>query len=754
MNKGILVIFFSATISSFTLFGMEEESTPLISRLGRFVTEFFYDLYDQVSETMPSMPSREYRRDVTQEAIELFPHIGYFVGEPEQPISTEVQQESATTPVVLPITKSYQSIQTIYGLETALLNETERPEADEIKNLINDFMEQSSKKTRRKMALKLLTQHTVREPGFYNTHVDAVSAETLRELNVLVGPQPDNQQASLIESINQTETEAGFMTLSHHLANEHPIEYIRGHQEAISLIMNMNDKDEIINQLRNIKEEEGAFLSFWLTTEPGCHYADRFSAILAYQKWNIDMLDHSAFVCELQAIGNMINLVASPIGALSSMKAGFATASASPKTAEGIASTGSILASAQNLSKSKDIPLIFKLMTFENFFMQKKLMAVRRLIGNFRAIAALLENKDARFDLLVTMLRMPKDDADFTKLIELLETDTFKDEASFWSNIGNIHVAYRLMEKCRDKFLAAYAALGRVDFLVSLARLITHSEQRYCLASFIEDSESPVLDAVDAWCPLLLHQNMEARRIVLNSMTIGTKRHMSGAQGEDSSEEKEKEMEEEPQSNHSPKALIITGPNRRGKTTDLRVAGIGALMSLRLGIAPARSFSLTPLSILTSINIADNIQRGESHFEAEAVRAGHIRRAIAGNRDYLFLILLDEPFTGTGERLAQHMAYEYLLRLGTANNTLVLATSHLPRVIELESNYPNLFANYFVTENHMLQRGTDYTQEDYNSSALNILRNHLGNNITDAIAQRLGYETNTELIMAFNQQTE
>ncbi len=142
--------------------------------------------------------------------------------------------------------------------------------------------------------------------------------------------------------------------------------------------------------------------------------------------------------------------------------------------------------------------------------------------------------------------------------------------------------------------------------------------------------------------------------------------------------------------------LLLTGANMSGKTTFLRALGVGALLAhLGMGV-PAASMHISFLSgIITSMQVEDNIMRGESYFFAEVQRMKHTAGKLVQSAPHL--VLMDELFKGTNV----HDAYECTRAvvdglLQRPHHIMVLST-HLYEVAQHFSGRKELFFAYFVT---------------------------------------------------------
>jgi DNA mismatch repair ATPase MutS len=97
-------------------------------------------------------------------------------------------------------------------------------------------------------------------------------------------------------------------------------------------------------------------------------------------------------------------------------------------------------------------------------------------------------------------------------------------------------------------------------------------------------------------------------------------------------------------------ALVVTGSNMSGKTTLLRAVGANAVLAYAGAPVCARTLTIGPARIATSMRIEDSLEQGVSHFYAELRR---LKRALEAAREpngVAILFLFDEILHGTNSR--------------------------------------------------------------------------------------------------------
>ncbi|MGZ3461465.1 MAG: MutS-related protein, partial [Archangium sp.] len=138
-------------------------------------------------------------------------------------------------------------------------------------------------------------------------------------------------------------------------------------------------------------------------------------------------------------------------------------------------------------------------------------------------------------------------------------------------------------------------------------------------------------------------------------------------------------------------ALLLTGSNMSGKTTLLRALGLNAVLALAGAPVCARSFSLSPLQVLTSMRVKDSLERGVSYFYAEVQRIKAVLDAAVAARGQS-MFLLDEILLGTNTRERQ-IASREVLRLLLATGACGGVTTHDLSLASLAEEYAGKVVN-------------------------------------------------------------
>jgi hypothetical protein len=260
-----------------------------------------------------------------------------------------------------------------------------------------------------------------------------------------------------------------------------------------------------------------------------------------------------------------------------------------------------------------------------------------------------------------------KHSEEFNKLMHLLNSNTFKGEASFFSLTGRILVAHKLVQEVKDELRDAFEALGTFDALVSTAKLIQEFyKQRvtFCFAEFVT-TDTPYMELTEFWNPLV-----DSNVVVPNNVALG----------------------------NPVSTMILTGPNTGGKSTVIKGITLNIVLAQTFGIAAAQSMKLTPFTTInTNINITDNVKENLSLFAAETARAKHVLNEMSALKPNQFgFCVFDETFRGTAPDHAEKLSCWYAKELATIKNIICLHATHYPSMIDLEQQTQGTCKNYKV----------------------------------------------------------
>jgi DNA mismatch repair ATPase MutS len=143
--------------------------------------------------------------------------------------------------------------------------------------------------------------------------------------------------------------------------------------------------------------------------------------------------------------------------------------------------------------------------------------------------------------------------------------------------------------------------------------------------------------------------------------------------------------------------VFLTGANMAGKSTLIKAIGSSVFLAhLGMGV-PARYMELTLFDgLLTNINVADNIAKGESYFFNEVQRIKNTIYKINDGKKWL--VLIDELFKGTNVQDAMKCSLAVIKGLIKIKNSLFILSTHLYEIGEELKQFSNISFKYFETE--------------------------------------------------------
>ena len=142
--------------------------------------------------------------------------------------------------------------------------------------------------------------------------------------------------------------------------------------------------------------------------------------------------------------------------------------------------------------------------------------------------------------------------------------------------------------------------------------------------------------------------------------------------------------------------LFLTGANMAGKSTFIKAVGSAVFLAHTGMGVPAKEMQLSFFDgLLSNINVADNIARGESYFYNEVQRIKATVNKINDGKKWL--ILIDELFKGTNVEDAMKCSITVIEGFLKMKNSLFILSTHLYEIGEELKKYPNINFKYFET---------------------------------------------------------
>jgi ABC-type multidrug transport system ATPase subunit len=135
---------------------------------------------------------------------------------------------------------------------------------------------------------------------------------------------------------------------------------------------------------------------------------------------------------------------------------------------------------------------------------------------------------------------------------------------------------------------------------------------------------------------------------------------------------------------------FISGANMAGKSTFLKSVGLAVYLSHVGFPVPAREYETTVFNgLITTINLADNISQGHSHFYTEVRRVREIVQAVRKKRR--MVVIFDELFRGTNVRDASDASLQVIDGLAGIPGSLFLVSTHIVEIAAGLQHNPNIF---------------------------------------------------------------
>lgn len=139
------------------------------------------------------------------------------------------------------------------------------------------------------------------------------------------------------------------------------------------------------------------------------------------------------------------------------------------------------------------------------------------------------------------------------------------------------------------------------------------------------------------------------------------------------------------------KLSLVTGSNMAGKSTFLRSVGINIVLAMMGSPVCAKSLTLSPAGVISSMRVTDNLEESTSTFYAELKKLKQIIEAVYRN-EKVFL-LLDEILRGTNS-LDRHTGSKALIKQLLKHHAVGILATHDLELADLVKQYPSNIHNY------------------------------------------------------------
>jgi hypothetical protein len=136
---------------------------------------------------------------------------------------------------------------------------------------------------------------------------------------------------------------------------------------------------------------------------------------------------------------------------------------------------------------------------------------------------------------------------------------------------------------------------------------------------------------------------------------------------------------------------LVTGSNMAGKSTFLRSIGINMVLAMTGAPVCAGKLTLSPMKVMSSMRISDNLEESTSTFYAELKKLKEIIEAV--NRDEKVFLLLDEILRGTNS-VDRHSGSSALIKQLIHRKAAGVLATHDLELAKLSDEYPGNIENY------------------------------------------------------------
>jgi len=141
---------------------------------------------------------------------------------------------------------------------------------------------------------------------------------------------------------------------------------------------------------------------------------------------------------------------------------------------------------------------------------------------------------------------------------------------------------------------------------------------------------------------------------------------------------------------------FITGTNMAGKSSLLKSIGIAIYLS-QLGFpVPAKSMVTSVFKVLiTTINLADDVEQGHSHFYKEVLRVKQVAEKLNQSKD--IFVIFDELFRGTNVKDAYDASLAIIAAFAEVKNCFFVVSTHIVEVAYELASIQNINFRYMET---------------------------------------------------------
>lgn len=277
------------------------------------------------------------------------------------------------------------------------------------------------------------------------------------------------------------------------------------------------------------------------------------------------------------------------------------------------------------------------------FYIQSMYITLNTSYNTYKILGLLREKVNKISELYETA-------KEISKIFPIKYTDSHIIDTS---TIGNTLLTYKTLLDRPEFSRVLLEYIGCVDYYIGLARLVRDNGY-----SFSKFTKRNVIEISDLYHPCL-GDNTCKNSVILNNN------------------------------------MLITGPNKAGKSTFMKSLGLAIILGQTLGVSNCKKIKFCKYdTIITYMRIHDKVGIS-SLFETEINYACEcVDMANSGKR---VLIIMDEIFTSTNYIEGFSAAYAILEKLVRQPNTKTIITTHFTELSDLEKETDGMIKNYNFT---------------------------------------------------------
>lgn len=136
---------------------------------------------------------------------------------------------------------------------------------------------------------------------------------------------------------------------------------------------------------------------------------------------------------------------------------------------------------------------------------------------------------------------------------------------------------------------------------------------------------------------------------------------------------------------------LITGSNMAGKSTFLRSIGVNMVLAMLGSPVCAKSLTVSPMKVMSSMRVSDNLEESTSTFYAELKKLKEIIESVYANQKVF--LLLDEILRGTNSA-DRHTGSKALIKQLIQHKAAGLIATHDLELAKLSDEFPGNIHNY------------------------------------------------------------